>query len=94
VVQPRSASGTFLETLGLGGRSGEGIDTAAHNAHNMAELMRKSMNLEAYVLHTRFSSLVTVGGFDRLDDPRLRSTQELLTSRLKVPSVLPMAVPR
>lgn len=94
-VQPRSASGTFLETLGLGGKTGDGIDTAAHNAHNLAELMRKPpFSLEAYVLHTRFSSLVTVGGFDRPDDPRLRSTQELLTTRLKVPSVMPMPVPR
>lgn len=94
-VQPRSASGAFLETLGLGGKTSDGIDTAAQNAHNLAELMRKSsLKLEAYVLHTRFSSLVTVGGFDRPDDPQLKSAQELLTTRLKVPSVLPMPVPR
>lgn len=93
VLQPRSASGTFLAALGLG-KTGDGIDTAAHNAHNLADLMRKSFNLEAYVLHTRQSSMVTVGGFEGPGDPHMRSTQEMLTNRLKVPSVLPMAVPR
>jgi hypothetical protein len=56
--------------------------------------MRKSFQLDAYVLHTRHSSIVTVGGFDSLSDPRMRSTQEMLVNRLKVPSALPMAVPR
>ena len=93
VVQPRSSSGTFLTALGLG-KTGDGIDTAAHNAHNLAELMRKSFQLEAYVLHTRHSSIVTVGGFEGPADPHMRSTQEMLTNNLKVPSALPMAVPR
>lgn len=92
-VQPRSSVGTFLETLGLG-KTNDGIDTAAQNAHNLAELMRKSFQLEAYVLHTRYSSMVSVGGFDGPDDPRLRSMQELLTNRYKAPSAIPMAVPR
>lgn len=93
VTQPRSGSGSFLAALGLN-KTGDSVDTAAHNAHNLAELMRKSFQLEAYVLHTRHSSIVTVGGFDGLADPRMRSTQEMLVNRLKVPSALPMAVPR
>jgi hypothetical protein len=91
-VQPQSATGKFLEALGLGGKN-NGLDTAAQNAHNLAELMRKT-GLDAYVLHTRYSSLVTVGGFDNPDDPNLRSTRDLLMTRLKVPQALPMAVPR
>lgn len=93
VTQPRSGSGSFLAALGLN-KTGDGVDNAAHNAHNLAELMRKSFQLEAYVLHTRHSSIVTVGGFDSLGDPRMRSTQEMLVNRLKVPSAMPMAVPR
>lgn len=93
VTQPRSGSGSFLAALGLN-KSGDGLDNAALNAHNLAELMRKSFQLEAYVLHTRHSSIVSIGGFDGIADPRMRSTQEMLVNRLKVPSALPMPVPR
>jgi hypothetical protein len=93
-VQSRSASGKFLETLGLGGKNGENLDAAAVNAHNLAELLRTKANLEAYVLHTRFYSLVTVGGFESPDDPRLQSTQRVLTDQLKIPQAVPMQVPR
>jgi hypothetical protein len=92
VLQSQSASGKFLENLGLG--KNNGVDTAATNAHNLAQLLRKSFNLEAYVLHTRFNSIVSIGGFESADDPNLRSTRDLLTSRLKIPAALPMRVPQ
>jgi hypothetical protein len=109
VVQPKSAKGGFLETLGLGKKSGERVDAAAHSAHNLAELLRKA-NLEAYVLHTKYASVVTVGGFDSLEDPNLKSTQNIIATRLKLdpvgadpalrqslqlfPQPIPMKVPR
>jgi|GEM_PF-1170337 len=39
----------------------------------------QSLNLEAFVLHTRTASLVTVGQFDSPDDPTLLATKRLLT---------------
>ncbi len=92
----------FLDAFGLGKKSGENADIAAENAHRFAEGLRKAQ-LEAYVLHMKYYSLVTVGGFDSLDDPSLRSMQGLLDTRLipalesqrveMFPSARPMAVP-
>jgi hypothetical protein len=87
----------LLTAMGL--RKSEQVDAAAENAHNLAEVLRKAQ-LETYVLHTKFASIVTVGGFDSLEDPNLRATQHLLETRLKMdalqlfPRPLPMEVPR
>jgi hypothetical protein len=82
VIQTRApaSSSSFLDMLGMGDKSGETLNAAALNAHNMAEALRKSqmlkdMKLDAYVLHTRTSSIVTVGGFDSLDDPQIKLLQ-------------------
>ena len=58
-----------------------GSDAAAHSAHNLAEVLRK-MNIDAYVLHTRFASIVTVGAFDRADEPALQSMQHFIETRV------------
>lgn len=50
-------------------------DAAAKSANNLAEFLNKKVNMEAYVLHTKFSSVVTVGGFDSLDDPRVQTVR-------------------
>lgn len=101
VVQPKEANnGSFLQKLGLGG-SPERVDAAAHSAHNMADFLRKA-NWEAYVLHTKFSSIVTIGSYDSLEDPRLSRDQEALAqwnARLTPPlplfaQTMPMQVPR
>jgi hypothetical protein len=81
IVQSRSASGSFLESLGFGGKTSTHDDLAALNAHNLADVLRK-MHQEAYVLHTRFSSVVTVGSYDSPEDPRLRLDQERLITWL------------
>lgn len=93
-VQPASATGKFLETLGLG-KASQRVDTAALNAHNMAEYMRTTKKLDAYVLHTKFASIVTVGAYDSPDDPNLRAMQRQLVESLKLPATpMPMQVPR
>jgi hypothetical protein len=86
VIQVRSpsSSSSFLEMLGMGDKSGETLNAAALNAHNMAKALRdtkmlKEMKLDAYVFHTRRSSVVTVGGFDSLDDPQLKLLQTKIT---------------
>jgi hypothetical protein len=106
----QDGSRNVLENFGFKTRSGEGIDQAAHDAHNLAELLRK-MKIEAYVLHTKFSSVVSVGGFDGLQDPNLLATQTYLERQLVAldqqlqqtppnrpilffPRPLPMQVPR
>lgn len=67
----------------LGDEPGMQLEAAGHNAHNLAEVLHK-MGWEAYVLHARYSSIVTVGGFDGTDDPHMREVAESLVTRLKV----------
>ncbi len=109
MVQARSAGGSFLEALGMGGKSGQRIDAAAESAHNFAELLRKA-KLEAYVLHTKYTSFVTVGGYDSTDDPAMRSMANTIETKLmpqisqlfplppnqsmSQAKVLPMQIPR
>ncbi|MFO0946165.1 MAG: hypothetical protein U1D30_09505 [Planctomycetota bacterium] len=57
-------------------KAGEtGLQKAAHNAILVTEQLRK-MNVEAYVFHGEFASLVCVGGFQGQDDPELQPALE------------------
>ncbi|HEY1861022.1 MAG TPA: hypothetical protein VGG61_11740 [Gemmataceae bacterium] len=84
VIQTRTESSpsSFLKALGMGDKGGEVLNAAALNAHNLAEALRgiKNMKLDAYVLHTRHGSLVTVGGFDSLEDDQLKQLQIVLSN--------------
>jgi hypothetical protein len=71
VIQPRSSSSPFLDMLGLGGKSAEVLQASALQAEEVAKRLSSQFNYEAYVLHTRTGSVVTIGGYDREDDPRL-----------------------
>jgi hypothetical protein len=88
VIKPNteSSSNSFLKVLGMGDKGGETLNAAALNAHNLAKALRdiKNMQLDAYVLHTRHGSLVTVGGFDSIEDEQLKRLQAALTARLPV----------
>lgn len=97
IVQPKSFSGAFLENIGLGHSS---EDAAAVSAHSLAEYLHKA-NLKAFVLHTKYFSLVTVGEFEGIDDPSLRAMQNALPEQLKnlqfaqlFPTPMPLQVPR
>lgn len=70
------------------------IDVPGQNAHNMAELLHKTTRLDAFVLHTKYASMVTVGAFDSPDDPALRATQEMLKNQYKIPLPVAMPVPK
>jgi hypothetical protein len=74
-------SKSFLERMGIGGSSdkGETLNAAALNAHNLAEALRK-LKFEAYVFHTRGASIVTVGAFDSMEDPKLAQTEKAMIS--------------
>jgi hypothetical protein len=88
----------FFEKL-WAGNTGERLDASGQNAHNLADVLRK-LDFEAYVLHMREGSAVTIGAFDREDDPKIKSIEGLLLSRFKygqgvqlLPQPLVMRVP-
>ena len=71
ISQPIQAnSGGMLDKLWSGGHQGESLNYAGLNAHELARYLR-SLNFEAYVLHTRTTSVVTVGAYDTQDDPAM-----------------------
>jgi hypothetical protein len=100
-------SSGFLQMLGLGGNSrGEALNACAMQAHELARLLRSpNLGFKAYVLHTRTSSVVTVGGFSGPRDPELQRVQQRLAA-LKfstsdrsdpiglLPNAVPIEVPR
>jgi hypothetical protein len=77
LVQGNSTKG-FLDKLWSSGiKPGDALDAAGQQAHELARVLRE-LNFQAYVLHTRTNSLVTVGAFDSLEDPEYkRVTQQL-----------------
>lgn len=60
----------------------EDLDQAAVDAWQLAKLLREK-NFEAYVLHERYRSIVTVGSFDSLDDPRIPRGIEIFRAKIK-----------
>jgi hypothetical protein len=101
-VQPTKNSSSLLDQLGLT-NSAPKEDGAANMARNLAAVLRNSKDkIEAYVLHARHCSYVTVGSYDGPDDPRLKRDQELLPMiNRQLPEAaqivarpVPMAVPR
>jgi hypothetical protein len=76
VVESRGTPPGFWQKFGLGGSSAK-QDPAKESARNLAEGLRKR-GWDSYVLHTRFTSIVTVGAYDGPHDPRLQHDQEEL----------------
>lgn len=62
----------------FGKDQGNQLVACAVNAHNLAEGLRK-LKFDAYVLHTRTNSIVTVGGFASQDDPRIETVKQTLS---------------
>lgn len=69
------------------------LDQAAENAWTLAKALRNAKsygfpagsprNIDAYVLHEKYRSIVTVGSFDSADDPRIAAYAKLFGSKLK-----------
>lgn len=84
---PGDSPGVVSKKTGKG-YGGEALTAGAGQAEKLAEAIRqmtaseregyRPLNLEAFVLHTRYASLVTVGQFDSPDDPALIETRRLL----------------
>jgi hypothetical protein len=69
----------------LGSKGSDALKAGAEQAEALAKTLRElkglqgqSLGLEAFVLHTRTSSIVTVGQFDSPDDPELVRIQHQL----------------
>jgi hypothetical protein len=105
-VSSEATSGGFLDKLWGGKKDSEMLNAAAYNAHELARALRK-LHFDAYVLHTRTSSVVTVGGFASDSDPKMDTVRQQLaalhdafvSANQKDPLELispppPMAVPR
>jgi hypothetical protein len=76
----KSTSGSLLDKIGLGRKSTDTLSASALQAHELCKLLREHLKLDAYVLHTRRSSVVAVGGYDSLEDPELQRMQQRLAS--------------
>src|SRR5262245_53744945 len=76
----------------MGSKSGELLNANAQMAHQLAESLRSKqkgqigLGLEAYLLHTEYSSYVTSGGYDGTDDPKLLQMQQTLMSEMNNPN--------
>jgi hypothetical protein len=84
VIQAAGMSGSsgpnkgILGSLGLDfSSSGDALGAAGAQAHELARFLRNpQFGFEAWVLHTRTSSVVTVGGFKGPDDPELQRLKQ------------------
>jgi len=97
---PTAANQSLFEKI-FGNSTGEMLDASAQNAHNLADALHKAGGFEAYVLHMREGSVVTVGGFDREDDPQIKTIEQCLATRFKyergvqlLPQPVVMQIPR
>jgi hypothetical protein len=76
----------------MGRKSGELLNANAKMAHQLAENLRMKqrgqigLGLEAYVLHTEYTSYVTVGAFDAADDQKLLQMQQQLMNDMTNPN--------
>ncbi|MFM8274216.1 MAG: hypothetical protein ACKODX_18060 [Gemmata sp.] len=69
---------SLMRKVGLG-KGADVLAAGAEQAESMAKVLRSMKTpFESYVLHTRNSSIVTVGQFDGPDDPSLVATRKLL----------------
>jgi hypothetical protein len=96
------AAGAGTVVGALTGKPGEQLAASELNAHNLAEVIRRTTGFDTYVLHTRYYSVVTVGAFSRSDDPQMAVTQEALYKKIilsgqgvkLLDKPLPMQVPK
>lgn len=63
-------------------RNNSSLDEAGQDAWELVRTMR-AQNIEAYVFHDRYRSIVTVGAFDKPDDPKIAKIQEAFRSKWK-----------
>lgn len=60
------------------------LDEAGLDAWKLAHVLRDKRNIEAYVLHDRYQSVVTVGSFDSPDDPDIQKIVQLFGAKVTI----------
>ncbi|MFN0199498.1 MAG: hypothetical protein ACKVT0_22330, partial [Planctomycetaceae bacterium] len=60
------------------------LDEAGIDAWKLAHILRENRKIEAYVLHDRFQSVVTVGSFDTQDDPEIAKLMQLFGAKITI----------
>ena len=79
LVKTYGGGGNIVQTGATGADGGQGtnrLEQAAKQAHQLAELLRNQpgQKFDAYVMHTRYHSMVFVGDYADRDDPQLLAT--------------------
>lgn len=74
--------GKAARNLDLTGRPSDSLDVAGDEAWALARYMRQ-LKYDAYVWHDEHKSVVTVGNFDRLDDPRIPEVVAFYSAKTK-----------
>lgn len=57
------------------------LDAAGQNANDLAVAIRQHLNIEAYVWHDQFQSIVTVGAFASPSDPAIRTLHQRFAAK-------------
>lgn len=87
-VQSRDDEGVGIKLFSLT-KTGDVLNAGAEQAEELAKVLRsmkspggenRSLGLEAFVLHHRHGSMVTVGQFDGPNDPMLAETRRMLSN--------------
>jgi hypothetical protein len=80
-IQSMDDEGGMMRKLGFG-KGGDALAAGAEQAETLAKALRdprmKPRPFDAFVLHTRTASIVTVGEFDSPNDPALLETRRIL----------------
>jgi hypothetical protein len=80
-IQSMDEEGGLMRKLGFG-KGGDALAAGAEQAETLAKALRdpkmKPRPFDAFVLHTRTGSIVTVGEFDGPSDPALLETRRIL----------------
>ena len=63
--------GPLQSMFGGKSKTGESLALAANNAHELAKTLRQ-LGFDAYVLHTRTSSVVSIGAFSATNAPEMQ----------------------
>ena len=84
-IANKNSDTSLMRNLGFG-KGKNALVAGGEQAEAMAKVLRtmkgaggQPMNLEAFVLHTRYASLVTVGQFNSPDDPALLALKRMLS---------------
>lgn len=77
VVQASGKESPVMSALGFGSSEKSYLNAVAEQSHKLAELLR-AMGYPAYVLHTQYASIVTIGSYSSPTDPGLRQAQRTI----------------